>query len=923
MSDSKALDPEDIVEDYTYYPNGLVRTHKDARGHTTIYTYDIVDRPLTETYADSSVKTYIYDDILDTKEVIDEEGNKIKEYYDGLDHLLKQERYEREGDTYKVYSTKRYTYDSCGRKRSFQDARRNNTYYEYDAMGRVIMTVYPDQSYKSILYDDIALTKTIYDANRHQPKVTEHYDCLGRMIKLQEHTENALYITTYSLDKLNQRTIVKDARGQITKYVYDDLNRLITITYPDNKQEIFIYDDAGNLIQKTDRNKNTIKYNYDFANRLISKEYPDTSTVTFTYDKKGNIETEQDQVSLTEYEYNNRDRLIKKTQTIDGMSFVTEYQYDKAGNCTGTKYPNRDEWLYFEYDDLERIKMIQRNDHIYALFDFYPTDHIEAISYGNTVITRYSLDVRNRPTDIKTGYDILSLHYVYDNENNILEENDNTYTYDYLDRLVSASLYDSTLPADNSMLEKVLAHFGYDSLTHKEKYLKDANLNNDGFIDGLDLIIAFSQPQGGRYRITYSYDEVGNRQEKKEGDITTTYGYEYNRLMYAENATENIDYTYDDNGNLIQKTVTDLTTNKTIEWEYTFDYENRLVEVKKDDQIVITCTYNTSGNRIKKSIHSGTPKTIYYHYDLMGNVIEETDETGTITSEHIFGGAFHIAKIENNKTSYYHADHLKSTRALTNEDGQKSWWQDYKPFGNDYKGERISDDTSYTFTDQEKDKETEFFYYGARYYDATAGRFISEDPAEADWNDPQSINRYVYVLNNPLKYNDPYGEQPKLTFAPGMDVHQKMLATLKFAVSVAKLARAGNKSSLVRLLNSNKKVNIRLQASGSHRNGYDTQTKTIDWDPTSAMKIGKRTQSAAMGLDHEAGHAETYLNHPQGAKDLTNIPPGPQNLPEFHDCEEMSNILHKENLTAGELGEPKRYNHGGTPVTVSDPTYHK
>jgi hypothetical protein len=48
-------------------------------------------------------------------------------------------------------------------------------------------------------------------------------------------------------------------------------------------------------------------------------------------------------------------------------------------------------------------------------------------------------------------------------------------------------------------------------------------------------------------------------------------------------------------------------------------------------------------------------------------------------------------------------------------------------------------------------------YYGARWYDPELGRFISEDPATADPNDPLSINRYIYCRNNPLIYTDPTG----------------------------------------------------------------------------------------------------------------------------------------------------------------------
>ena len=55
---------------------------------------------------------------------------------------------------------------------------------------------------------------------------------------------------------------------------------------------------------------------------------------------------------------------------------------------------------------------------------------------------------------------------------------------------------------------------------------------------------------------------------------------------------------------------------------------------------------------------------------------------------------------------------------------------------------------------------TGLYYYNARYYDATIGRFLSPDSVMPDITNPQSLNRYSYVFNNPLKYNDPTGNWP-------------------------------------------------------------------------------------------------------------------------------------------------------------------
>ena len=75
-------------------------------------------------------------------------------------------------------------------------------------------------------------------------------------------------------------------------------------------------------------------------------------------------------------------------------------------------------------------------------------------------------------------------------------------------------------------------------------------------------------------------------------------------------------------------------------------------------------------------------------------------------------------------------------------------------------------DTTQGFTGKELDDETGLNYYGARYYDAKIGRFVSIDPWEGNLTDPQSLNKYSYTLNNPLKFNDPTGKNPALVLVP-------------------------------------------------------------------------------------------------------------------------------------------------------------
>jgi RHS repeat-associated protein len=127
-------------------------------------------------------------------------------------------------------------------------------------------------------------------------------------------------------------------------------------------------------------------------------------------------------------------------------------------------------------------------------------------------------------------------------------------------------------------------------------------------------------------------------------------------------------------------------------------------------------------------------------------------------------------------------DMLGSVRTITNASGGIDECYDYLPFGrilsssdngrsaaknalggnchpanpNNLSASKVDE----KFTGQPRDNETGLDYFGARYFSAPLGRFTSPDPiwVTADrMLDPQRLNLYSYVRNNPLKYNDPTG----------------------------------------------------------------------------------------------------------------------------------------------------------------------
>ena len=124
------------------------------------------------------------------------------------------------------------------------------------------------------------------------------------------------------------------------------------------------------------------------------------------------------------------------------------------------------------------------------------------------------------------------------------------------------------------------------------------------------------------------------------------------------------------------------------------------------------------------------------------------------TTVYAYGPSGLLSKQSGGETSYYHTDSLSSSALVTDKEGKVVYRSDYEPFGDSL---HTSGEERYTYTGKERDVSTGLYYYGARYYDSALGRFISSDPISGNLYNSQRLNRYTYVMNNPMVYTDPTG----------------------------------------------------------------------------------------------------------------------------------------------------------------------
>ena len=199
-----------------------------------------------------------------------------------------------------------------------------------------------------------------------------------------------------------------------------------------------------------------------------------------------------------------------------------------------------------------------------------------------------------------------------------------------------------------------------------------------------------------------------------------------------------------------------------------YDAENRMVTATVSG-VPSSYAYDGDGRRVQATVGSSTPQV--FIYSASGELMAETASTGA-------------------GQRYLTVDGLGSTRMVTDAAGNVTSRHDYEPFGeelisttnpavrttaNGYAGPEIG--VRQAFTGKERDAETGLDFFESRYYSSAQGRFTSPDEFKggfldafsgqaafqpgplpyADLNDPQTLNKYAYVRNNPLRYTDPNG----------------------------------------------------------------------------------------------------------------------------------------------------------------------
>jgi len=179
---------------------------------------------------------------------------------------------------------------------------------------------------------------------------------------------------------------------------------------------------------------------------------------------------------------------------------------------------------------------------------------------------------------------------------------------------------------------------------------------------------------------------------------------------------------------------------------------------KNSRDIILNSSPNRKGQRVKKVTGGNTP---IYHYDLLGNLIQETNQSGGVIVSYVYAGMNRLAKIETGGSIYYyHNDHLGTPLAMTDSTGAIVWKAAYDPFGKAEVDPSSTVTNNFRFPGQYYDSESGLHYNWHRYYDPGTGRYMTADYFGLyEFINTYDIysNPYVYIENTPMNLIDPQG----------------------------------------------------------------------------------------------------------------------------------------------------------------------
>lgn len=650
------------------------------------------------------------------------------------------------------------------------------TLTELDMLDRPTRVIHPDTSDTLIAYLGLAEVHTnqsghtrteyknalgelerVVDANGFE--LLYRYNVFGNLVEVERSTERGAITTTMAYDRMGRKIFQDDPDAGIRTYRYNALGELVEQEDVEGNLIRQWYDARGRMVRRVTQTAAGVveaesTWLFDTATHglgQLAEERIQGTYLDFTPGGSNDLGFERS------YGYDPLGRVTGTSTFIDGVGYHTQTVFDAKGRVFRERDPSG-RWTKNEYSS--------HNGALMAVCESSAGDTAAACPATGASVHLRILEHDERGNVVherRGGSNAMQVWRRYDAANGQLLEicagssrstctlQDDTYewsasgnltargkagqyreefTYDALDRLTLARY--TQLPGVGSV-SVVNEQVEYDQLGNICQKLVGGQLRDFTYA-GRAGCGTGGRPGGGsnaedlsphqvvqaNNRI-YHYDARGNQ------TLTTGTG-----RVGEMSALRQIHYTLDDRAYGISSGMVGSTSFATRFW------------------------YGPDGQRYKRQ--DGSRRTLY-----VGNLEIVSQGGATVTKRYVAGVMVQEISGSSAVNKYLLHDHLGSVVRVLNSSGHILEGADFAAFGQrrGYVDPRDLAPTPQTtdrgYTGHEHVDSFDIVHMNGRLYDYTLGRFLQADPFVQAPNNSQNYNRYTYVLNNPLSYNDPSG----------------------------------------------------------------------------------------------------------------------------------------------------------------------